>query len=146
MVTPKLNTHRAIAIAGTIVIALTAVGVALGAVEPRLAGRTAPHPTLTGSVGEAVSILQNNLRVLAAPYLLWLLGFHARRLARRAGDLLILVLTAQSTLPVGVELGRWRTRLLPYLPQLPLEWAALALVVSGWLLIRTTVAPAARSR
>ena len=34
-----------------------------------------PHPTLTGSLGDAIGILQNNLRVLAAPFLLWLLKF-----------------------------------------------------------------------
>ena len=34
-------------------------------------------------------------------------------------------------MPVGLELGRWQGRLLPYLPQLPLEWAALALAVHG---------------
>lgn len=117
------------------------LGAALGAISPGLAGRTPPHPVLTGSLGDALGILQNNLRVLAAPYLLGVLGFPRNHVARRAGDLLILALTAGSTLPVGIELARWRARLLPYLPQLPVEWAALTVALSAWLLIRTTTAP-----
>ena len=45
-------------------------------------------------------------------------------------------LIAASTIPVGLELGRWQGRLLPYLPQLPLEWTALALAVAAWLTTR----------
>ena len=42
------------------------------------------------------------------------------RPARRAGrPRSSLAVTAQSTSPVGIALARWRTRLLPYLPQLP---------------------------
>jgi hypothetical protein len=74
--------------------------------------------------------------VLAAPFLLVLLGFPQSRLGRHAGDLIITALTAASTIPVGLELGRWQSRLLPYLPQLPLEWAALALAIHAWVLAR----------
>jgi hypothetical protein len=137
MVTANLVHARHIATAGATVIALSTVGVAIGGGDARLAGTTPPHPTLTGSVADALSILQNNLRVLAAPYLLWLLRFHRHRLGRRAGDLLIFVVTAHSTLPVGIELARWHTRLLPYLPQLPLEWGALSVAVSASLTIRS---------
>ena len=45
-------------------------------------------------------------------------------------------LTAASTVSVGLELGRWGARLVPYLPQLPLEWAALALAVHAWVIAR----------
>ena len=57
-----------------------------------------------------------------------------------AGDTLMLAVTAASSIPVGIELGRWQAQLLPYIPQLPLEWAALATTVSAWLLIRTNTA------
>src|SRR6185312_14246933 len=40
-----------------------------------------------------------------------------------------------------IELARWRAQLLPYLPQLPIEWAALTVALSAWLLIRTTTPP-----
>jgi hypothetical protein len=128
-------------VAAAVVVALTALGLALGAIHPGLAGSMPPHPTLSGRLGDALDILQNNLRVLAAPYLLWLARFPRRRLTRRVGDAVTLAVTAQSTLPVGVELARWRGQLVPYLPQLPLEWAALTLAISAWLLIRVTTAP-----
>jgi len=124
-----------------LVLALTALGVLLSSIAPALAGHTRPHPTLTGSLGEAIGILQNNLRVLAAPFLLWLLKFPASHLGRRAGDVLILGLAAASAIPVGLELGRWHTRLLPYVPQLPLEWAALAVAICAWLTARHDHAP-----
>jgi hypothetical protein len=118
------------------VIGLTALGIGLALVDPALAGSTRPHPTLTGSLGDAAGILQNNARVLAAPFLLVLLGFPQSRLGRGAGDLIVTALTAASTIPVGLELGRWQGRLLRYLPQLPLEWAALALAVNAWVIAR----------
>ena len=117
-------------------IALTALGALLSSIDPRLAGTTRPHATLTGSLGDALSILQNNARVLAAPFLLWLLGFPASRTGRLAGDMLVALLAAASAVPVGLELGRWHARLLPFLPQLPLEWAALAVAISAWLAAR----------
>jgi hypothetical protein len=114
------------------VIGMTALGVGLAIADPALAGSTRPHPTLTGSVGDAAGILQNNARVLAAPFLLVLFDFPQSRLGRHAGDIIVTALTAESTIPVGIELGRWQGRLLRYLPQLPLEWAALALAVHAW--------------
>lgn len=122
--------------AAATVVGLTAVGVVVALADPTLAGTTAPHPALTGTVGDAAWILQNNARTLAAPFLLAAVGFPRSRLGRRAGDLTVAALAAASTVPVGLELGRWQTRLLPYLPQLPLEWAALTLAVHAWLTAR----------
>jgi hypothetical protein len=126
------------------VIGLTALGVGLALVDPGLAGSTRPHPTLTGSLGDAAGILQNNARVLAAPFLLVVLDFPHNRLGRRAGDLIVAALTAASAIPVGIELGRWQGRLLPYLPQLPLEWAALAVAVHVWISGRSGRGPTHR--
>ena len=133
--------NRNTGIAAGAVLGLTVLGTVLGTISTDLAGPTPPRPVLNGSLTDALGILQNNLRVLAAPYLLGMLGFPRHRAARWAGDLLVLALTAGSTLPVGIELARWRARLLPYLPQLPVEWAALTVGLSAWLLIRTTTAP-----
>ena len=118
------------------VLAATAIGIVVAILDPRLAGATRPHPTLTGSPGDAVWIVQNNARMLAAPFLLVALGLPQSRLGRRAGDLIVAGLTAASTVSVGLELGRWGARLVPYLPQLPLEWAALALAVHAWVIAR----------
>jgi len=124
------------ALSASAVIGLTAFGIGLAVVDPALAGSTRPHPTLTGSLAEAAEILLNNARVLSAPFLLVVLGFPKSRVGRGTGDLVVTALTAASTVPVGLELGRWQGRLLPYLPQLPLEWAALVLAVHAWVITR----------
>lgn len=125
-----------LATTGVLVIGLTAVGVALGVLTPGLAGGTHPHAAITGTIATAAGILAENLRVLAAPFLLWLLRLPASRLGRRAGDLLIVAIVLVNTLSVGVQLGRWRAALIPYVPQLPLEWAALAIAAGAWLTVR----------
>lgn len=136
MAATDVTRSRRLASAATLVIALTTLGALLEVIFPALADHTRPHPTLTGSVGDALSILQHNLRVLAAPFLLCLLRLRASRLGRHAGDILILAIAAASAIPVGLGLGRWHTTLLPYLPQLPLEWAALAVAICAWLTAR----------
>ena len=125
-----------IPLAAAAVLGLTAVGALLALVDPTLAGRTAPHAALNGTVADAVSILQNNLRVLAVPFLLAALRFPASRLGRHSGDAIVAGLIAASTIPVGIALGRWQERLVPYLPQLPLEWAALTVATGAWLTAR----------
>lgn len=135
MGTPELI--RALKQAATVVLGLTAVGVIAAVIAPGLAGSTRPHPTLTGSLADALSILANNLRVLAVPFLLWLLRFADSRVGRLLGDLAVGVMVALSSVTVGIALGRWRARLIPYLPHLPLEWAALTVAVATWLVIRT---------
>jgi hypothetical protein len=140
MVTAELSHRpmlRLIVGAGGTVLGLAALGAALGQIAPALAGHTPPHAVLAGTIGDAASILQNNVRVLAVPFLFGLLRLQQSRLGRRAGDLLTLAIAAASAIPVGIELDRWRDRLLPYVPQLPIEWAALVLAVTAWLTIRT---------
>jgi hypothetical protein len=140
MVTTKLGHRTHLPVAGAVVLGLTATGALLAVVDPALAGTTRPHPTLTGNVSDAVSILANNARVLAAPFLLYLLGAPRSLPGRRSGDIVIAVMVALSTIPVGVELGRWRAQLIPYVPQLPVEWAALTVAVAAWLAARTATA------
>ncbi len=131
----NLDRHS-LATGASAIIALTLAGALAGLTAPGLTGHTAPHGALTGDLSDALAILQNNLRVLAAPFLLWLLRPDTSRLGRGVGDVLMTALAAASTLPVGVALGRWRGRLIPYLPQLPLEWAALTVALALWVTIR----------
>lgn len=151
MVATELTAHPAIApeasrepscaaLSAAAVIGFTTLGIGLALVDPTLAGATRPHPTLTGSLRDAVAILQNNALALAPPFLLVVLGLPQSRLGRRAGDIILTALTAASTIPVGLELGRWQGRLLPYIPQLPLEWAALAVALGAWLSARANQA------
>jgi hypothetical protein len=132
--------RRHLVLAGIGVVALTAVGAALGELDPQLAGHVAPHPVLTGSVGDAASILANNGRVLSAPFLAVLLGFPESGLGRRAGDAVALLIASASCVPVGIALGRWQAALVQYTPQLPFEWAALIVAITAWMHARRSTA------
>jgi hypothetical protein len=129
--------QRPLVLAGGLVLALTTVGFALGVADPGLAGSTTPHPALTGSLHDAAGIFVNNARALIAPFLLAGLRLSDTRLGRRIGDVAVIALVGANAVPVGAALGRWQGRLVPYLPQLPLEWAALTVAVSAWLLVRS---------
>ena len=128
--------RRRLADAITAVAGLTALGYVAGVLLPGLASSTAPHPALAGFA----TIVATNLRIVLAPFLLALLRVD-RGKTRTLGDLLIAGLTAASTINVGVELGRWQGQLLPYIPQLPIEFAALAVGVAAWLIIRAGERP-----
>ena len=128
--------RRPLTAAAGAVIALTAVGALLEMIAPAVAPNTRPHATLTGSLSDAAAILENNLRALATPFLCVALGLPDSRLGRHTGDLLVLAITALSAIAVGIELARWNTILLPYIPQLPVEWAALSTAVTAWLAAR----------
>ena len=138
MVATDIN-RRQLAAGGSAVIALTALGALLEVIDPAAASNTRPHPTLTGSLGDALEIFANNLRVLAAPFICVALGFPDSRTGRHVGDLLVLAITALSAIPVGIELLRWNTVLLAYVPQLPVEWAAFSTAVTAWLAARRGV-------
>jgi hypothetical protein len=84
-------------------------------------------------------VIANNLRVLAAPFLLAVFRWPSGRLTRRLGDVLIAALIAQNTIAVGLALGRSGDRLLPYVPQLPLEWTAPVIAGAAWLSARAGV-------
>jgi hypothetical protein len=113
------------------------VGVLVGAAAPGLAPSGHPHPTLHGTLGDVASIAIANARVLSAPFLLALFRFPSDRRPRQLGDLLLVVLLGGNALRVGLALGRDRGALLPYVPQLPLEWLAAALAAAAWLTLRT---------
>jgi hypothetical protein len=115
---------------------LTAVGGLVGLLAPRLAPGGGPHPTLRGSVSDVLSILATNVRLLSVPFALGLLGFQRSRQARAFGDVLVGAVVMLNALRVGLALGRYGTRLIPYIPQLPIEWLALALSTSAWIAAR----------
>ena len=140
MVATELNQRHHLTVAGMAVIGVTLASSLVAVLDPAIAGSTPPHPSLTGSVNDWLGITAENLRVLAAPFLLWLLGAHTSRLGRQAGDAVVLAVIAVNAIPVGIALGRWQSRLIPYVPQLPFEWAALTVTASAWLTIRTTTA------
>jgi hypothetical protein len=135
---PRAHVHaRRVAVAYASLWMVTCVGVLVGAAAPGLAPGGYPHPTLRGTVGDVASIAIANARVLSAPFLLALFRFPSDRRSRQLGDLLVVVLLGGNALRVGLALGRDRGALLPYVPQLPLEWFAVALAAAAWLTLRT---------
>ena len=101
----------------------------------RLAG--APHDPNAHDVATAVSLWFHNARVALAPLAAAAaVQNHPGRL-RRVGDVLLGVVFAANVIPLAVELGTWGSRLLPYIPNTPVELLALiAGPVSWWLVTR----------
>jgi hypothetical protein len=128
---------RSAALAWAAMWVLTGIGALVGALLPRLAPVGHPHPTLHGTAGDAVAIAVSNARVLSAPFLLALFGFPAHRRSRQLGDVLVAGLLAGNALRLGLALGADGQALLPYVPQLPVEWLAAALSAAAWLDLRT---------
>ena len=120
--------------------------IALAAVAaPSLAPSRAPHATLRPTASAITSILLNNARVLAPPFLLALFGFGTAPSSRAFADVLVAAPQALLALTVGVAVGRWGERLLPYLPQLPIEYAAAAVAANVWVTHRQGARPPTRS-
>jgi hypothetical protein len=138
MVAPKLSpVGPQLTAAAVVVGGLTGLGIGLALLWPHLGGRVAPHAALDGNFSDALAILANNLRVVAVPFGVALLGLARTRTGRTIGELTVIAVASVNAVPVGLALGRWQGRLVPYVPQLPLEWAALATSLTAWLQART---------
>ena len=111
----------------------TVVGAVAATASPALGPATHPHATLHPSASAVASILLNNLRVLAAPFILVAARFDRARGSRLAGDAIVAAILAGNAIAVGLALGRWRGTLIPFLPQLPLEYLAAATAATAWL-------------
>jgi hypothetical protein len=116
----------------TALIAVTAIATIAGTVDHALAPSAPPHPTLHPTLAAAASILANNARVLTLPYGLVILRFDTIAWGRSLGSGLLVGVLGANAVTVGLALGRWQGRLVPYLPHLPLEWAAAGLAASVW--------------
>jgi len=98
----------------------------------RLEADRNPPPDL----GHVLALTAHNVPIAAWPLLLGVVGAHRDRRARSLADALLLACVLANIAPVGAALGAYGTRLLPYIPQLPLEWAGLALGATAWLIQR----------
>lgn len=114
-------------------IALAGHG-ATGAVRGALG--LALRPDAAPTVAAAAGVWLHNLPICAWPLLLTPIGAHRRRMGRLTGDLLVGGCVAVNALPVGAALGAYGRALLPYVPQLPVEWAGLAAGAGWWLCAR----------
>jgi hypothetical protein len=142
MVTPRLTRRRSAALCATVRSAtalwmITAMATLAGAVDPGLALASAPHPSLHPTFGAWASIFSQNARIMSIPVLLSALGVQSCRAGRCLGDVTVMAILMLNGALVGIELGHWGLRLIPYLPQLPLEWLAVAIATSSWMTTRT---------
>jgi hypothetical protein len=142
MVTPKLTRRRSAALHATVrcttaLWSITAMATLAGAVDPGLALAGAPHPSLHPTISAWASIVSQNARILSIPILLSLIGIQQHRVGRGLGDVTVIAILMLNGALVGIELGHWGLRLIPYLPQLPLEWLAVAIATSSWMTTRT---------
>lgn len=114
-----------------------AVGVGVGTVGVRasvrhLLGLTL-EPDPAPRLGHVLDLAAHNIPIVGWPLLLGVMGAHRSRLGRSIADTAVAACVFANMLPVGAALGAYGTVLLPYVPQLPLEWGGLALGACGWL-------------
>ena len=121
--------------------AATALGAAAAIAWPALGPASRPHATLHPSLDAIASILLNNLRVLAAPFILAAARFGANRSSRFTGDAIVATILVGNAVAVGLALGRWRGALIPFVPQLPIEYLAAATAAAAWLDARRHAPP-----
>lgn len=119
----------------------TAVAAAAGFAWPGLVPSTPPHATLRVSTNAIASILFNNARVLTAPFILVVARFARARMSRAAADTIVAAILVGNAIAIGLALGRWRDALLPYVPQLPLEYLAAATAAAFWIGARRPTHP-----
>lgn len=77
-----------------------------------------------------------NVRVALLPLLLTAIGAWRRPVPRTVSDIVVAGTLTLNAMLVGAALGVHGTRLMPFLPHLPLEWTALAVCGAPWLLAR----------
>jgi hypothetical protein len=87
-------------------------------------------------LGHVLALAGHNLPIAAWPVLLGVAGAHRSQLGRHLTDTVVVAAIAANILPVAAALGAYGPPLLPYVPQLPLEWAGLALGSTAWLVQR----------
>lgn len=119
-------------LAGAALTALLARRQVRGALRLALSAAANPAP----SVAHALALGAHNLPICGWPLLLGSLRLAPTPGWRRAGDVLVLACALANVLPVAAALGGCGTALAPYVPQLPLEWGALAVGYGSWVLER----------
>jgi hypothetical protein len=87
-----------------------------------------------GSASMAALILANNVREAMIPFLFAVVKASPRRWPTvvTVGDVVVGASLGANVMLAGLALGSYGLGLLPYLPQWPLEWGALALAFTGW--------------
>jgi hypothetical protein len=120
-------------LASAVVLLLTALTPGAGTLArevlgARLTAAQNPAPSLLRSL----SLAAHNAPMFGWPLLLGAFAIDGHTAARRAADWLASGWLVANVLPVGAALGAYGVRILGFLPQLPAEWAALAIGATAW--------------
>jgi hypothetical protein len=115
--------------AGTILFTLAALPVA-GHLREVFGYRFALASS--GTPGMAAFIAANNVREAGIPLLFAVLKIRGRRWPVIVGDVVVGASLTVNVALGGLALGTYGIRLLPYIPQWPLEWGGLALALAAW--------------
>lgn len=100
----------------------------------------APHDPNARDLHTMLSLWFHNARVALAPLALAAAVQTSPGRLRRTGDVLLAVVFALNVIPFAVDLGTWGSRLVPYIPNSPVELLALTIgPVSWWLVTRGRV-------
>jgi hypothetical protein len=121
---------------GVALLVATGAGDVRAPVRHVLGARLDPELNAPPRLGHILALAAHNFPIAAWPVLLGVVGAHRHPTARRIADVVVAGAMTANILIVGSALGAYGTALLPYLPQLPLEWAGLALGVSSWVVQR----------
>jgi hypothetical protein len=124
---------------------LTGLALLASVLAPSFGPSSAPHAALEPTPAAVAGVLLNNAHAVAPAFLLALLGLGNGRISRGVGDVIVTAPLALLNISVGSALGRWGHRLLAYIPQLPVEYAAAAVAASVWITRRRSPRPRARS-
>lgn len=118
-------------------LAATALPSLASAAREVLALHLSPTTNAPPSLDRAFAIAAHNVQTAGWPLLLPLLGAQRRVWSRTLADTAVVAGVAVNAALVGLALGAYQARLLPYVPQLPLEWVGVAVAPADWWLNRT---------
>lgn len=102
----------------------------------RLAGIgpwTVLHPTAPPTLTAMLATAAHNIPIACAPVFLGVIYAHRHQRLRTIADVLISGSLTVNSAIVGATAGIYGLPLLAYIPQLPIEWAALALGAAAWI-------------
>lgn len=98
-----------------------------------------PASATMAPLGHILALVVHNIPIASWPVLLGLTGIDCRGLSGRVADCVVVMCVLANTVPVGAALATYGSALIPYVPQLPVEWAAIALGTCAWLVQRRRV-------
>lgn len=94
---------------------------------------TAAHLGDALSAHDLLPIFSRNLATFSIPAaLVWILRPWDGGIRVAAGTAICAIVLVPNAVLVGIAIGTYGTRLLPYLPHLPIEWAGFAWGVATW--------------